>query len=506
MADKKRKSEPEFIRGTVLASILLLLIFIAAGVVFSRNPDAVRGAAVRTLSSLGNFSAAAELAGDMDGDEARAQSLYHVAEKMLSGGSFEEAAELFKSLGEYSDSAAKYLEAEYAYADALYNDGSYERAMEVFSAVSTYGDAAERQKACVYAMAVEAYEGGEYLRASTLFAGLSSYEDAQERAFDAALRITGDADAAAVIVSSGGLSAEAAEKAADIAMLRSSLPLGRLAVGSYHTVYIRDDGTAAACGDNSDGRCDVSGWTELVQVCAGAKHTAALRADGTVVAAGDDSYGQCDVGDWRNVIAIAAGEYDTVALLADGSIVSCGYHSYDSLKGADQYTRIFAGSYGAAAVNSLGLYGLKGIILGLVSAVTYAVIVMLNKTLKDISAGDRTIMQLGISSIVMLPYVLLTENVAALEVTFAPVMLLLVAGIVHTGFAYTLYFGGIAGIPAQTAAVLSYIDPITAILLSVVLLREDMSAVSAIGCVLVIGAMLVSEIEPKKKRIPAAEQ
>ena len=136
MADKKQKSEPEFIRGTVLASILLLLIFIAAGVVFARNPDAVRGAAVRTLSSLGNFSAAAELAGDMDGDEAQAQSLYHVAEKMLSGGSFEEAAELFKSLGEYSDSSAKYLEAEYAYADALYNDGSYERAMEVFSAAS----------------------------------------------------------------------------------------------------------------------------------------------------------------------------------------------------------------------------------------------------------------------------------------------------------------------------------------------------------------------------------
>lgn len=47
MADKKQKSEPEFIRGTVLASILLLLIFIAAGVVFARNPDAVRGAAER---------------------------------------------------------------------------------------------------------------------------------------------------------------------------------------------------------------------------------------------------------------------------------------------------------------------------------------------------------------------------------------------------------------------------------------------------------------------------
>ena len=158
-----------------------------------------------------------------------------------------------------------------------------------------------------------------------------------------------------------------------------------------------------------------------------------------------------------------------------------------------------------SGVLETGLYGLKGIVLGLVSAVTYALIIMLNKTLKDISAGDRTIMQLGISSLVMLPYVLLTENVAALEFSFTPVMLLLVAGIVHTGFAYTLYFGGIAGIPAQTAAVLSYIDPITAILLSVVFLREDMSLVSAIGCVLVIGAMLVSEIEPKKKLPPVAE-
>ena len=53
MADKKQKSEPEFIRGTVLASILLLLIFIAAGVVFARNPDAVRGAAA--VNSLGQL-------------------------------------------------------------------------------------------------------------------------------------------------------------------------------------------------------------------------------------------------------------------------------------------------------------------------------------------------------------------------------------------------------------------------------------------------------------------
>ena len=77
-------------------------------------------------------------------------------------------------------------------------------------------------------------------------------------------------------------------------------------------------------------------------------------------------------------------------------------------------------------------------------------------------------------------------------------MLLLVVGIVHTGIAYVLYFGSIAFVPAQTAALLSYIDPVVAVLLSLLLLKEPMSVPAIIGAVLVIGAMIVSEITPKK--------
>ena len=149
-------------------------------------------------------------------------------------------------------------------------------------------------------------------------------------------------------------------------------------------------------------------------------------------------------------------------------------------------------------VLTTGLHGAKGLVFGLIAAVLYAVIVIINRTLKGISAEDRTIMQFAASSLVMLPYVLLTENLAALEATPRVLLLLLIVGVVHTGIAYVLYFGSIAHVPAQTAALLSYIDPIVAVLLSLTVLREPMSPTALFGAMLVIGAMILSEITPKK--------
>ena len=145
-----------------------------------------------------------------------------------------------------------------------------------------------------------------------------------------------------------------------------------------------------------------------------------------------------------------------------------------------------------------GLHGAKGLAFGLIAAALYASIVIINRTLDGISGEDRTIVQFAVSVVVMLPYVLMTENAAALHLTPIIAFLLLVVGIVHTGIAYVLYFGSIAFVPAQTAALLSYIDPVVAVLLSLLLLREPMSIPALVGAVLVIGAMIVSEITPKK--------
>ena len=150
-------------------------------------------------------------------------------------------------------------------------------------------------------------------------------------------------------------------------------------------------------------------------------------------------------------------------------------------------------------VLSSGLHGAKGLLLGLIAASLYAAIVIVNRTLSGISAEDRTIMQFAVAAAVMRPYVLLTEDVSALTFTPSVTALLLLVGVVHTGFAYVLYFGSIPRVPAQTAALLSYLDPVVAVILSVTVLHEPMSLSAAVGAVLVLGAMLCSELEPKKR-------
>ena len=157
----------------------------------------------------------------------------------------------------------------------------------------------------------------------------------------------------------------------------------------------------------------------------------------------------------------------------------------------------FVGMVFVSGVLRTGFSGateLKGVALALGAAVLYATVVILNKRLTGLSAFDRTIMQLGLSAVVLLPYVLITEPVGELTFAGTSILLLLVVGIVHTGFAYALYFGALPDVKAQTAAILSYIDPVVAVLLSALLLRERMDALGAIGAVLVIGAALVSEL------------
>lgn len=140
-----------------------------------------------------------------------------------------------------------------------------------------------------------------------------------------------------------------------------------------------------------------------------------------------------------------------------------------------------------------GIAEVKGILLGLAAAVFYACVILLNKRLVDLSAYDKTIMQLGLAGVVLVPYCLLAEDWSVITINGTGITLLLVAGILHTGIAYTLYFGSMKQLKAQTVALYSYIDPILAILLSALLLNEPLSVTSAIGAVLILGAAFISD-------------
>lgn len=135
----------------------------------------------------------------------------------------------------------------------------------------------------------------------------------------------------------------------------------------------------------------------------------------------------------------------------------------------------------------------RGILCGVGAAMLYAGAILLNKKLQGISAYEMTIVQLGVAAVVLLPYVLFTEDISSVSITPTVLVLLAVVGVVHTGFAYALYFGAIQKLSAHTVAVFSYIDPIAALVFSALLLRERMGMDGLLGAIMILGAAVICE-------------
>lgn len=141
----------------------------------------------------------------------------------------------------------------------------------------------------------------------------------------------------------------------------------------------------------------------------------------------------------------------------------------------------------------------KGILFGLAAAILYAGVIVLNKKMKEISSYDKTVIQLASSAAVLLPYTVITDNIDISEAVKPTTLIpLLLVCIVHTGIAYLLYFGSIGQIKAHSAALLSYIDPAFAIVLSAVVLQESTSAFEMIGTVLIMGSAIIGELPERK--------
>ncbi|MBR0081813.1 MAG: DMT family transporter [Clostridia bacterium] len=141
----------------------------------------------------------------------------------------------------------------------------------------------------------------------------------------------------------------------------------------------------------------------------------------------------------------------------------------------------------------------KGVLLGLGAALLYAAVVILNKKLPGVDAYEKTILQLLFASVALVPYLLLLREPVFVPLTPFAFLMLLIVGFVHTGVAYALYFGSMDGLRAQTVAVLSYLDPVTALLLSALVLRERLTVFGMIGAALILGAAAVGELLPQQK-------
>ena len=143
---------------------------------------------------------------------------------------------------------------------------------------------------------------------------------------------------------------------------------------------------------------------------------------------------------------------------------------------------------------------LIGIGFGLGAAVLYASVVLLNKFIKNVAGIHRTFLQFLAAVLVLTPYVASTGGVTLGAMDAAGWVCLLVVGLVHSGIAYCLYFSSLAHLPGQKAAILSYIDPLVAVVISVTVLGETIRPLQILGGGLILGFTLWNELPGRKEK------
>lgn len=136
----------------------------------------------------------------------------------------------------------------------------------------------------------------------------------------------------------------------------------------------------------------------------------------------------------------------------------------------------------------------KGVAFGLAAAALYATVILMNKKITQVSGIDRTFWQFAAAAAVLTPYVLATTGIHLERMTPVGALCLLTVGMVHSGGAYILYFTALSRLPGQESAILSYIDPLTAVVLSLTVLGEPVTALQMVGGAMILAFTLANEV------------
>ena len=143
---------------------------------------------------------------------------------------------------------------------------------------------------------------------------------------------------------------------------------------------------------------------------------------------------------------------------------------------------------------------LIGIFLGLTSALLYATAIIINKLIKSVDGIQRTFWQFLSCTVVLLPYVFISQSISFKQMNVYGWICLATVCIVHTGINYCLYFSSLKDMSGPKVALLSYIDPLISVLLSFLILGEKMTLLQIIGAILLLGSMLLNEVLPNKTK------
>lgn len=177
--------------------------------------------------------------------------------------------------------------------------------------------------------------------------------------------------------------------------------------------------------------------------------------------------------------------------------VACPFLFKEKLTGK-QIICFLMSTAGLVMITGIGKIGSNtdfiGILWGLGVAFFYAVVILLNKFIKGVEGIHRTFLQFLSAIVILIPYVAVTGGVTLGQLHTVGWINLLIVGLLHTGITYCLYFSALKELPGQKAAILSYIDPLVAVVISVTVLGESMTVWQAVGGLLIWGFTLWNEV------------
>ena len=150
---------------------------------------------------------------------------------------------------------------------------------------------------------------------------------------------------------------------------------------------------------------------------------------------------------------------------------------------------------GIILVNSSGNAeqgGIFGMVAGLTAAFFYALLILFNKFIKDMSSLETTVIQLIIATIILLPYAIYSHS-GPFTIAKGDILPVIILGVVHTGTACLLYFSAMKDISGQSIALVSYIDPLSALCFSMIFLQEKLTMLQFAGAGLILFGALAGE-------------
>lgn len=149
---------------------------------------------------------------------------------------------------------------------------------------------------------------------------------------------------------------------------------------------------------------------------------------------------------------------------------------------------------GTAFENGVSLWGLA---CGLLSAICYSLMVMFNKKAKDITGLENSMLQLFVAFLTVAIFVSIKQGYR-MEIDTQSIIPILVLGLLNTGIGCYFYFSSIGKLPVQTVAICGYLEPLSAVLFSVIFLKETMLPIQIIGAVLIIGGAMLGEYRKRQ--------